>query len=48
MSFSESIEEDETLQHIYEKIIFADFHERTIKLKQENNKGIYIEVQDYL
>ena len=38
MAFSESIEEDETLQHIYEKIIFADFHERTIKLKQENNK----------
>ena len=38
MLFSESIEEDEILQHIYEKIIFVNFHEKTIKLKQENNK----------
>ena len=49
MSFSETIQEDETLQKIYEKIIFDEFHKKTKQLKQENNKRyVYIEVQDYL
>ena len=38
MSFSERIEEDDIYQHIYEKIIFDEFHKRVKQLKQENNK----------
>ena len=38
MSFPERIEEDEIYQHIYEKIIFDEFHKRVKQLKQENNK----------
>jgi hypothetical protein len=38
MSFSENIEEDKTLQSIYEKIIFDDFHKITKQIKQQNNK----------
>ena len=38
MSFAESKEEDETLRHIYEKIIFDDFHKITNQIKQQNNK----------
>jgi len=37
MSFPEQIE-DEIYQHIYEKIIFDEFHKRVKQLKQENNK----------
>ena len=37
-SFPEQIEEDEIYQHIYEKIIFDEFHKRVKQLKQENNK----------
>lgn len=49
MSFSERILEDDTLQKIYEKIIFDEFHKKTKQLKQENNKRYaFIEVQDYL
>jgi hypothetical protein len=38
MSFSEQIEEDELLQHVYEKMIFNKFHKKIKQLKQENNK----------
>ncbi len=39
MSFSEQIEEDdELLQHVYEKMIFNTFHKRIKQLKQVNNK----------
>jgi hypothetical protein len=38
MSFSEQIEEDKLLQHIYEKMIFNEFHKKTKQLKQKNNK----------
>jgi len=38
MSFSENIEEDKTIQRIYEKIIFDDFHKITKQIKQQNNK----------
>ena len=38
MSFPERIEENEIYQHIYEKIIFDEFHKRVKQLKQENNK----------
>ena len=31
MSFSETISEDEILQDIYEKMIFNEFHKKTIK-----------------
>jgi hypothetical protein len=48
MSFSEQIEEDKLLQHIYEKMIFNEFHKKTKQLKQKIIKGTYIEVQDYL
>ena len=47
MSFFERIPEDDTLQKIYEKIIFDEFHKKTKQLKQENNKRyVYIKVQD--
>ena len=47
MSFSEKILEDNTLQKIYKKIIFDEFHKKMKQLKQENNKKyVYIEVQD--
>jgi hypothetical protein len=38
MSISESIEEDETLKYLYEKIIFDDFRKITNQIKQQNNK----------
>jgi len=38
MSFSESIEEDKTLQRIYEKIILDDYNKITNQIKQQNNK----------
>ena len=38
MSVSESIEEDETIKHIHEKIIFDDFRKITNQIKQQNNK----------
>ena len=38
MTFPERIEENEIYQHIYEKIIFDEFHKRVKQLKQENNK----------
>ena len=38
MSFSESIQEDETLRHIYEQTIFDDFHKIINQIKQQNNK----------
>ena len=45
MSFSETIQEDDTIQKIYEKIIFDKFYKKTKQLKQENNKKyVYIEV----
>ena len=49
MSFSEQIEEDDELLHVYEKMIFNTFHKRIKQLKQVNTviKGTCIEVQDY-
>lgn len=38
MSFSEQIEEDDELLHVYEKMIFNTFHKRIKQLKQVNNK----------
>jgi len=38
MSFSEKIQDEEVLHHIYEKIIFDEFHKKTKQLKRENNK----------
>jgi len=38
MSFSKRILEDNTLQKIYKKIIFDEFHKKTKQLKQKNNK----------
>ena len=39
MSFSKRILEDNTLQKIYKKIIFDEFHKKTKQLKQENKKS---------